>query len=86
MIVATLYFVLSPTAFAHEGIGGDEYAAADIMLLVAMLFVLMTGIGVLMSWNNGEFKNPEQLKLMMLDLALDDEQGEDIQKYALTEA
>ncbi|HEX2913928.1 MAG TPA: hypothetical protein VH186_24200 [Chloroflexia bacterium] len=81
-----LMLILVVPASAHEGVGGDEYAAADIMLMVAMLFAAMTGIGVMISWYNGEFRNPEQIKMQMLEMALLDDDGEDLEQYALTEA
>lgn len=81
-----LTILMGVPALAHEGVGGDEYAAADSMLVVAVLFILMTGIGVMLSWYNGEFRNPEQIKRRMLEIALLDEDGDDLDKYALTEA
>ncbi|MDB5079646.1 MAG: hypothetical protein JWP00_1570 [Chloroflexi bacterium] len=84
--VAALMLVFTLPAFAHEGVGGDELASADSMLLIAMLFVLMTGLGVMWSWANGELKNPEQIKNQMLLNALLDEDGDELDKYALTEA
>lgn len=84
--VTALMLVFSVPAFAHEGVGGDELASADSMLLVAMIFVLMTGLGVMWSWANGELKNSEQIKNQMLLDALLDEDGDELDKYALTEA
>ncbi len=86
IIALVLTLALAFPALAHDGVGGDELAASDSMLIVAVLFVLMTGIGILMSWNNGEFKNPEAIKRMMLEMALTDDDGDDLDKYALTEA
>ena len=84
--VVALVLIFTVPAFAHEGVGGDELASADSMLIVAMIFVLMTGLGVMWSWANGEMKNPEAIKNQMLLDALLDEDGDELDKYALTEA
>jgi hypothetical protein len=84
--VVALMLVLTVPAFAHEGVGGDELASADSMLIIAMIFVLMTGMGIMWSWANGELKNPEQIKNQMLLDALLDDDGEELDQYALTEA
>ncbi len=81
-----LTLVLALPAFAHDGVGGDEYASADIMLVVAVGFMVFTGIMVMISWHNGEFHNPEQIKRQMLQMALTDEDGDELDQYALTEA
>ncbi len=85
-LVATLVLFFAVPASAHEGVGGDELAAADSMLMIAMLFTVMTGIGILYSWHNGEFRNPEEVKRRMIELASLDEDGQDLEQYALTEA
>lgn len=84
-VVAMMMIFVVP-ASAHEGVGGDELADADSMLIIAMIFVLMTGFGVMWSWANGELKNPEAIKSQMLLDALLDEDGDELDKYALTEA
>jgi hypothetical protein len=85
-LVATLLILFAMPASAHEGVGGDEYAAAGPMLVIAFLFVLMSGFGIIFSWYNGEFKNPEEIKRRMIELASLDDDGEDLPEYALTEA
>lgn len=85
LILALLALMTLP-ASAHEGVGGDELAAADSMWIVAVLMVLITGIGVMFSWHNGEFRNPERIKITMLEMGLTDETGDELDKYALTEA
>lgn len=84
-LVALLLLTFVTPALAHEGVGGDEYAAADVMLIFALGFVVMGGIGILYAWNNGEFRNPEKAKYTMLEMSLIDENGEDLDKYATTE-
>ena len=85
LLVMVLLLLLSVPAFAHDGVGGDELASADSMFIVAMVFVMMTGIGIIMSWRNGEFRNPEQIKRQALEMSLL-EDGEDVSEYAITEA
>src|SRR5690242_11763745 len=84
-LVALLLVAFATPALAHDGVGGDEYAAADVMLIFAMAFVVMGGIGIIYAWQNGEFRNPEKAKYSMLEMALVDEEGEDLEKYATTE-
>lgn len=84
--VAVMMVVFIAPASAHDGVGGDELAEASDMLLIAIVFMLMTGLGVMWSWANGEFKNPEAIKNQMLLDALLDEDGDELDKYALTEA
>lgn len=86
LCVVTMLLIFVVPASAHEGVGGDELADADSMLIIAMIFVLMTGLGVMWSWANGELKNPEAIKnQMLLDASLD-EDGDELDRYALTEA
>ncbi len=84
--VITLSLALALPVSAHDGVGGDEYAAADSMLVVAILFIAITGIGLLISYLNGEFHHPEQIKRRMIEMAVRTEMGEDVEQYALTEA
>ncbi len=85
-LVMTMLLTVALPASAHDGVGGDEYAAAGPMLVVAILFVIITAIGIMFSWYNGEFRNPEEIKRRMLELSAMDEDGEDVTQYALTEA
>ena len=84
-LALALWFATTSVASAHDGVGGDEYAAADIMLIVAMMSFLMAGLAIIWSVRNGEFRNPEDIKRRMLDLALTDEDGDDLEKYVTTE-
>ncbi len=85
LTVLALLLALSVPALAHDGVGGDELASADSMFIVAMIFVMMTGIWIIFSWRNGEFRNPEQIKRQALEMSLL-EDGEDVSDYAITEA
>ena len=82
--LAMLTMLIVP-AFAHDGVGGDELAAADSMFIVAMIFALMTGLMIILSWRNGEFRNPEAIKRQALEMSLL-EDDEDVSEYAITEA
>jgi nitrogen fixation-related uncharacterized protein len=84
-IVLVMMLAFASPVFAHDGVGGDELAAADSMLIVAGIFVVMSGLGVLWSISNGEFRNPEAAKFNMLKTALYDEDGNDLEKYVTIE-
>ncbi len=79
--VLLLGVLFAPTALAHDGVGGDEYAAADIMLVAALLFFVAGAFGIIWAINNGEFKHPEDTKRRMLELATIDEDGNDVEMY-----
>ena len=85
VVVLLMGIVFAPTALAHDGVGGDEYAAADIMLIAALLFFIAGAFGIIWSINNGEFKHPEDTKRRMLELATIDEDGNDVEMYTNTE-
>lgn len=84
-LVLIMLLAFASPAFAHDGVGGDELAAADSMLIVAGVFVVMAGLGILWSIRNGEFRNPEAVKFSMLKTALYDEDGNDLDKYVTIE-
>jgi amino acid permease len=72
-------------AFAHENVGGDELAGADVMLVLALMFFTMTGLCIIFSVQNGELRNPEAIKYQMLQVASIDEQGQDLEEYVLVD-
>ncbi len=84
LVIALLLVFVTP-ALAHDGVGGDEYAAADVMWVFALGLFAMAGVGMLFSWHNGEFRRPEKAKYDMLEMALTDENGDDLEKYVTTE-
>ncbi len=87
-VIVTLGLLLAvfvTPALAHDGVGGDELAAADIMLVVAACFFVIGGLGILYSARNGELRDPEGAKYTMLESTLVDEEGEDIEKYITIE-
>lgn len=85
VLVVLVAFVLAAPTLAHDGVGGDEYAAADIMLIFAAGMGALSVIGLLFSFSLGEFRHPERAKYVMLERALVDEDGEEVDKYATTE-
>jgi uncharacterized membrane protein len=85
VLVALLMIVFATPALAHDGVGGDELAVADSMLIVGAAFFVMSGFGLIYSIQNGEYRNPEKTKRDMLRLALRDENGEDLDKYVTVE-
>jgi len=85
-LVMALTLLLVTPALAHDGVGGDEYAAADAMWVFALAFVAMAGVGILFSFTNGEFRHPEKIKYIMLERAMVDDDGDEIDQYAITEA
>ena len=84
-LIILLGVVFAPTALAHDGVGGDEYAAADIMLMAALFTFVAAAFAMMYSISNGEFKNPEETKRRMLELATIDEDGNDVEMYVSTE-
>ena len=62
--------VASPsTALAHENVGGDELAAANWMLIGAMVTIVMGLIAGFWAWRSGQFTNIEESKYRMLEIA-----------------
>jgi amino acid permease len=82
-ILLTLLLIVP--ALAHENVGGDELAGADIMLVIALVFFTMTGIFIIFSVQNGELRNPEGIKYQMLQVASFDEQGQDLEDFVLVD-
>src|SRR5687768_7229759 len=59
------------TAWAHDGLGGDELAVANWMLVGAILTVVMGILAGVWAWRNGQFNNIEASKYSMLELSED---------------
>lgn len=83
--VMLLLAAFATPALAHDGVGGDELAVADAMLQVAVVFFVLTGLGIIWAVRNGEFRDPEGTKIEMLNSALVDEDGQDLEKYVTVE-
>lgn len=69
---AGLLLALVPaSAFAHENVGGDELAAANWMLIGAIITIVLGILWGVWAFNTGQFSNVEESKYRMLDLADD---------------
>jgi hypothetical protein len=65
-------FAFAPAqAWAHDGLGGDELAVANWMLIGAILTVVMGLLAGVWAWRNGQFSNIEGSKYSMLELSED---------------
>jgi nitrogen fixation-related uncharacterized protein len=69
---AGLLLALAPaSAFAHDNLGGDELAAANWMLIGAIITIVIGLVWGVWAFNSGQFSNVEESKYRMLDLAED---------------
>ena len=59
------------SAFAHDNLGGDELAAANWMLVGAIITIVIGLLWAVWAFNSGQFSNVEESKYRMLDLAED---------------
>jgi nitrogen fixation-related uncharacterized protein len=70
--VGAFLLVTAPsTAFAHDNLGGDELAAANWMLLGALVTILMGVLAGYWAIRAGQFSNVEESKYKMLDASED---------------
>jgi nitrogen fixation-related uncharacterized protein len=70
--VGAFLLVTAPsTAFAHDNLGGDELAAANWMLLGALVTILMGVLAGYWAIRGGQFSNVEESKYKMLDASED---------------
>ena len=53
-------------ALAHDELGGDELAAANWMLIAAMVTIVMGLVAAIWAWRSGQFSNIEESKYNML--------------------
>lgn len=67
----TLLITMPSSALAHDNIGGDELAAANWMLIAALVTVVMGVLAGIWAWRSGQFSNIEESKYRMLDTADD---------------
>jgi nitrogen fixation-related uncharacterized protein len=69
---AGMLFALAPaSAFAHDNVGGDELAAANWMLIGAIITIVLGLIWGVWAVRAGQFSNVEESKYRMLELAED---------------
>ncbi|HYP40284.1 MAG TPA: hypothetical protein VEX13_07965 [Chloroflexia bacterium] len=70
--VGAFLLVSAPsTALAHDNLGGDELAAANWMLVGALVTILMGIIAGYWAIRAGQFNNVEESKYTMLDASED---------------
>lgn len=70
--VAGLLLALVPaSALAHDNVGGDELAAANWMLIGAIITIVIGLIWAVWALRAGQFDNVEQSKYRMLELSED---------------
>jgi nitrogen fixation-related uncharacterized protein len=70
--VAGMLLALAPaSAFAHDNVGGDELAAANWMLVGAIITIVLGLIWGVWAIRAGQFSNVEESKYRMLELAED---------------
>lgn len=70
--VGAFLLVTAPsTAFAHDNLGGDELAAANWMLVGALVTILMGVVAGYWAIRAGQFNNVEESKYTMLDASED---------------
>jgi nitrogen fixation-related uncharacterized protein len=70
--VAGLLLALAPmSAFAHDNVGDDELAAANWMLIGAIITIVLGLIWGVWALRAGQFSNIEESKYRMLELAED---------------
>jgi cbb3-type cytochrome oxidase maturation protein len=63
---------LATPAFADDRPDGAEMATAGAMMVVIALAFAIAGLGLLWSWKNGEYEEPEEIKYHMLAITEDD--------------
>jgi hypothetical protein len=72
LLSGAIALALVPTqALAHDGLGGDELAVANWMLVGALITILMGILAGIWAWRNGQFNNVEASKYSMLELSED---------------
>ncbi|HYO50917.1 MAG TPA: cbb3-type cytochrome oxidase assembly protein CcoS [Chloroflexia bacterium] len=70
--VGAFLLVTAPSqAFAHDNLGGDELAAANWMLVGALVTILMGVVAGYWAIRAGQFNNVEESKYTMLDASED---------------
>jgi nitrogen fixation-related uncharacterized protein len=70
--VGAFLLVSAPSsAFAHDNLGGDELAAANWMLVGALVTILMGVVAGYWAIRAGQFNNVEESKYTMLDASED---------------
>lgn len=70
---AVVALVTTTPALADDRPDGAEMATAGAMMVVIVIAFIFAGLGLLWSWKNGEYDEPEEIKYQML-ATVEDEQ------------
>ncbi len=62
----------SAPALADDRPDGAEMATAGAMMVVIAIAFVMAALGLLWSWKNGEYDEPEEIKYQMLAMTEDE--------------
>jgi hypothetical protein len=73
LAAAGMLLAVALPALADDRPDGAELASAGPMMMVICIFFVVSALGILWSWNNGELKEPEEVKYEMLDMCSDEE-------------
>jgi nitrogen fixation-related uncharacterized protein len=71
-LVVGMTVALGTPALADDRPDGSEMATAGGMMVVIMLAFIIAGLGLLWSWKNGEYEEPEEIKYQMLAISEDE--------------
>ncbi len=71
-LTAGMTLALATPALADDRPDGAEMATAGGMMVVIMLAFIIAGLGLLWSWKNGEYEEPEEIKYHMLAISEDE--------------
>jgi nitrogen fixation-related uncharacterized protein len=75
LAAVSLGLALAPSpAWAHDGVGGDELAVANWMLVGAVITIVMGILAGIWAAKNGQFNNVEASKYSMLEMSEDFDQ------------
>jgi cbb3-type cytochrome oxidase maturation protein len=70
---AAVALVTTGPALADDRPDGAELATAGAMMVVIVVAFIAAGLGLVWSWKNGEYDEPEEIKYQML-ATVEDEQ------------
>jgi nitrogen fixation-related uncharacterized protein len=70
-ILGTAAALAPSNALAHDGLGGDELAASNWMLIGALITIVMGILAGIWAAKNGQFNNVESSKYSMIEMSED---------------
>ncbi len=65
-------FAATAPALADDRPDGAEMATAGSMMIVIALAFVVAGLGLVWSWKNGEYEEPEEIKYQMMAMVEDE--------------